>query len=181
MKIISTAIPGVIVFEPQVFSDSRGHFLETYQEQKYRDAGIPKPFVQDNQSFSIAKVLRGLHFQLHHPQGKLVRVTKGEVFDVAVDLRRKSATFGQWHGEVLSAENHRQMYIPENFAHGFCVLSDSAEFLYKCTDFYHPGDEVGLIWNDAKIGVQWPIQDPLLSEKDAKLPTLAEVMDVLPD
>lgn len=181
MKIISTAIPDVIVFEPQVFSDSRGHFLETYQEQKYRDAGIPKPFVQDNQSFSIAKVLRGLHFQLHHPQGKLVRVTRGEVFDVAVDLRRKSATFGQWHGEVLSAENHRQMYIPENFAHGFCVLSDSAEFLYKCTDFYHPGDEVGLIWNDAKIGVQWPIQDPLLSEKDAKLPTLAEVMDVLPD
>jgi dTDP-4-dehydrorhamnose 3,5-epimerase len=181
MKIISTSIPDVIVFEPQVFSDSRGHFLETYQEQKYRDAGIPKPFVQDNQSFSIAKVLRGLHFQLHHPQGKLVRVTRGEVFDVAVDLRRKSATFGQWHGEVLSAENHRQMYIPENFAHGFCVLSDSAEFLYKCTDFYHPGDEVGLIWNDAKIGVQWPIQDPLLSEKDAKLPTLAEVMDVLPD
>lgn len=181
MKIISTSIPDVIVFEPQVFSDSRGHFLETYQEQKYRDAGIPKPFVQDNQSFSIAKVLRGLHFQLHHPQGKLVRVTRGEVFDVAVDLRRKSATFGQWHGEILSAENHRQMYIPENFAHGFCVLSDSAEFLYKCTDFYHPGDEVGLIWNDAKIGVQWPIQDPLLSEKDAKLPTLAEVMDVLPD
>jgi dTDP-4-dehydrorhamnose 3,5-epimerase len=181
MKIISTSIPDVIVFEPQVFSDSRGHFLETYQEQKYCDAGIPKPFVQDNQSFSIAKVLRGLHFQLHHPQGKLVRVTRGEVFDVAVDLRRKSATFGQWHGEVLSAENHRQMYIPENFAHGFCVLSDSAEFLYKCTDFYHPGDEVGLIWNDAKIGVQWPIQDPLLSEKDAKLPTLAEVMDVLPD
>jgi dTDP-4-dehydrorhamnose 3,5-epimerase len=181
MKIISTSIPDVIVFEPQVFSDSRGHFLETYQEQKYRDAGIPKPFVQDNQSFSIAKVLRGLHFQLHHPQGKLVRVTRGEVFDVAVDLRRKSATFGQWHGEVLSAENHRQMYIPENFAHGFCVLSDSAEFLYKCTDFYHPGDEVGLIWNDAKIGVQWPIQDPLLSEKDANLPTLAEVMDVLPD
>jgi dTDP-4-dehydrorhamnose 3,5-epimerase len=181
MKIISTPIPDVIVFEPQMFSDSRGHFLETYQEQKYRDAGIPKPFVQDNQSFSIAKVLRGLHFQLHHPQGKLVRVTRGEVFDVAVDLRRKSATFGQWHGEILSAENHRQMYIPENFAHGFCVLSDSAEFLYKCTDFYHPGDEVGLIWNDAKISVQWPIQDPLLSEKDAKLPTLAEVMDVLPD
>jgi dTDP-4-dehydrorhamnose 3,5-epimerase len=181
MNIIPTAIPEIIVIEPQIFTDSRGHFQETYQEQKYREAGIPKPFVQDNQSFSIAKVLRGLHFQLRHPQGKLVRVTRGEVFDVAVDIRRNSPTFGQWHGEILSAENHRQMYIPENFAHGFCVLSDSAEFLYKCTDFYHPGDEVGLIWNDAKIAVQWPIQDPLLSEKDAKLPTLAAVMDVLPD
>jgi dTDP-4-dehydrorhamnose 3,5-epimerase len=181
MQIISTAIPEVIVFEPQVFTDSRGYFLETYQEQKYKDAGIPKSFVQDNQSFSIGKVLRGLHFQLQHPQGKLVRVTKGEVFDVAIDLRRQSPTFGQWHGEVLSAENRRQMYIPENFAHGFCVLSDSAEFLYKCTDYYHPGDEVGLIWNDAEIGVRWPISDPVLSEKDAKLPTLAAVMDVLPN
>ncbi len=181
MKVISTAIPEVIVFEPQVFTDSRGYFLETYQEQKYREAGVPKAFVQDNQSGSIAKVLRGLHFQLQHPQGKLVRVTKGEVFDVAIDLRRKSPTFGQWHGEVLSADNRRQMYIPENFAHGFCVLSDSAEFLYKCTDYYHPGDEVGLIWNDAEIGVRWPIADPVLSEKDAKLPTLAAVMDVLPD
>jgi dTDP-4-dehydrorhamnose 3,5-epimerase len=181
MKVISTAIPEVIVFEPQVFTDSRGYFLETYQEQKYKDAGVPKSFVQDNQSGSIAKVLRGLHFQLKHPQGKLVRVTKGEVFDVAIDLRRKSPTFGQWHGEVLSAENRRQMYIPENFAHGFCVLSNSAEFLYKCTDYYHPGDEVGLIWNDAEIGVRWPIADPILSEKDVKLPTLAEVMDVLPN
>jgi dTDP-4-dehydrorhamnose 3,5-epimerase len=181
MKVISTAIPEVIVFEPQVFTDSRGYFLETYQERKYREAGVPKAFVQDNQSGSKAKVLRGLHFQLQHPQGKLVRVTKGEVFDVAIDLRRKSPTFGQWHGEVLSADNRRQMYIPENFAHGFCVLSDSAEFLYKCTDYYHPGDEVGLIWDDAEIGVRWPIEDPVLSEKDAKLPTLAAVMDVLPN
>jgi dTDP-4-dehydrorhamnose 3,5-epimerase len=181
MKIISTAIPEVIVFEPQVFTDSRGYFLETYQAQKYRDAGIPKPFVQDNQSFSIAKVLRGLHFQLQHPQGKLVRVTKGEVFDVAIDLRKTSPTFGQWHGEILSAENKRQMYIPENFAHGFCVLSETAEFLYKCTDFYHPGDEVGLIWNDAEIGVKWPISDPILSEKDLVLPTLSTVMNLLPD
>jgi dTDP-4-dehydrorhamnose 3,5-epimerase len=181
MKIISTAIPEVIVFEPQVFTDSRGYFLETYQEQKYRDAGIPKPFVQDNQSFSIAKVLRGLHFQLKHPQGKLVRVTKGEVFDVAIDLRKTSPTFGQWHGEILSADNKRQMYIPENFAHGFCVLSETAEFLYKCTDFYHPGDEVGLIWNDPEIGVKWPISDPILSEKDLVLPTLAKVMNLLPN
>jgi dTDP-4-dehydrorhamnose 3,5-epimerase len=180
MKIIATPIPEVMVFEPQVFTDSRGYFLETYQEQKYREAGILKPFVQDNQSFSIGKVLRGLHFQLQHPQGKLVRVTQGKVFDVAIDLRRLSPTFGQWHSEILSAENRRQMYIPENFAHGFCVLSDHAEFLYKCTDFYHPGDEVGLIWNDSKISVQWPIDDPILSEKDAKLPTLAEVMEVLP-
>lgn len=179
MEIIPTTIPEVIVFAPQVFTDSRGYFLETYQEQKYRAAGIPKPFVQDNQSFSIGKVLRGLHFQLQHPQGKLVRVTQGAVFDVAVDLRRQSPTFGQWHSEILSADNRRQMYIPENFAHGFCVLSDHAEFLYKCTDFYHPGDEVGLIWNDPEVGVHWPIGDPILSEKDAKLPTLAEVMDVL--
>jgi dTDP-4-dehydrorhamnose 3,5-epimerase len=180
MKIIATSIPEVIVFEPQVFSDNRGHFQETYQAQKYQEAGVPKPFVQDNQSYSIAKVLRGLHFQLAHPQGKLVRVTKGEVFDVAVDLRKSSPTFGQWHGEILSAENRRQMYVPENFAHGFCVLGDSAEFLYKCTDVYYPGDEVGLIWNDVEIGVKWLIEDPLLSDKDQKLPTLAEVMDILP-
>jgi dTDP-4-dehydrorhamnose 3,5-epimerase len=180
MKVINTFIPEVIIFEPPVFCDSRGHFQQTFHEKLYREAGVPKPFVQDNQTYSIAKVLRGLHFQLAHPQGKLVRATKGEVFDVAVDLRKNSPTFGQWHGEILSAENRRQMYVPENFAHGFCVLGDCAEFLYKCTDFYHPGDEVGLIWNDAEVGVKWPIDDPLLSDKDQKLPTLAEVMDVLP-
>jgi dTDP-4-dehydrorhamnose 3,5-epimerase len=181
MKIIATAIPEVIVFEPPIFADNRGHFQQTYQAQQYLDAGVPKPFVQDNQSYSISKVLRGLHFQLAHPQGKLVRVTQGEVFDVAVDLRKNSPTFGQWHGEILSASNRRQMYIPENFAHGFCVLGDFAEFLYKCTDFYHPGDEVGLIWNDPKIGVQWPISDPLLSDKDRQLPSLDKVMAVLPE
>jgi dTDP-4-dehydrorhamnose 3,5-epimerase len=180
MKIIQTAIPEVIVFEPAVFKDSRGHFLETYQQQKYLDAGVPKPFVQDNQSHSIKGVLRGLHFQLHHPQGKLVRVTQGAVFDVAVDLRRNSPTFGQWHGEILSSENNRQMYIPENFAHGFCVIGDTAEFLYKCTDFYVPGDEIGLIWNDSQIGVKWPISDPILSAKDLLLPSFAEVLDLLP-
>jgi dTDP-4-dehydrorhamnose 3,5-epimerase len=180
MKVIATPIPEVIVFEPQVFSDQRGHFLETYHAEKYRGAGVPKPFVQDNQSVSVARVLRGLHFQRHHPQGKLVRVTQGEVFDVAVDLRRSSPTFGQWHGEILSAANQRQMYIPENFAHGFCVLGDRAEFLYKCTDFYYPGDEIGLLWNDPYINVAWPIADPLLSDKDRLLPTWEQIQDQLP-
>ena len=181
MEIIKTAISEVIVFVPPVFTDSRGYFLETYQQKKYAEAGIPKPFVQDNQSYSTKNVLRGLHFQLHHPQGKLVRVIQGSVFDVAIDIRKNSPTFGKWHGEILSAENKKQMYIPENFAHGFCVLSDSAEFVYKCTDFYVPGDEVGLIWNDPQVGIKWPIEQPILSDKDAVLPSWAEVLEVLPD
>jgi dTDP-4-dehydrorhamnose 3,5-epimerase len=181
MKIIQTSIPEVIIFIPPVFTDSRGHFLETYQQQKYAEAGILKPFVQDNQSYSTKNVLRGLHFQLRHPQAKLVRVTQGSVFDVAIDIRKNSPTFGKWHGEILSAENKKQLYIPENFAHGFCVLSDSAEFLYKCTDFYVPGDEAGLMWNDAQLGIKWPIDQPILSEKDAVLPSLADVLELLPD
>jgi dTDP-4-dehydrorhamnose 3,5-epimerase len=180
MKIIQTSIPEVIIFIPPVFTDSRGHFLETYQQQKYAEAGILKPFVQDNQSYSTKNVLRGLHFQLRHPQAKLVRVTRGSVFDVAIDIRKNSPTFGKWHGEILSAENKKQLYIPENFAHGFCVLSDSAEFLYKCTDFYVPGDEAGLIWNDPQLGIKWPIDQPILSEKDAILPSLADVLELLP-
>lgn len=180
MKVIQTEIPEVIVLEPPVFADSRGYFLETYQQKKYADAGIPKPFVQDNQSYSTKNVLRGLHFQLRYPQGKLVRVTQGMVFDVAVDIRRDSPTFGKWHGEILSAENKRQMYIPENFAHGFCVLSDSAEFLYKCTDFYVPGDEAGSSWNDPQIGIKWPICEPILSAKDAALPSLLDALSLLP-
>ncbi len=180
MEIIQTSIPEIIVFVPPVFTDSRGYFLETYQQQKYAAAGIPKPFVQDNQSYSTKNVLRGLHFQLRHPQGKLVRVTQGIVFDVAVDIRRNSPTFGKWHGEILSAENKKQMYVPENFAHGFCVLSDSAEFLYKCTDFYVPGDEAGLIWNDPQIMVEWPIDAPILSSKDAVLPKMVDILDLLP-
>jgi dTDP-4-dehydrorhamnose 3,5-epimerase len=180
MEIIKTSIPEVIVFVPPVFTDSRGYFLETYQQQKYAAAGIPKPFVQDNQSYSTKNVLRGLHFQLRHPQGKLVRVIQGSVFDVAIDMRKNSPTFGKWHGEILSAENKRQMYVPENFAHGFCVLSDSAEFVYKCTDFYVPGDEVGLIWNDPQVGVKWPIEQPILSDKDAVLPSWADVLESLP-
>ena len=181
MEIIKTSIPEVIIFVPPVFTDSRGYFLETYQQRKYAEAGIPKPFVQDNQSYSTKNVLRGLHFQLHHPQGKLVRVIQGSVFDVAIDIRKNSPTFGKWHGEILSAENKKQMYIPENFAHGFCVLSDSAEFVYKCTDFYVPGDEVGLIWNDPQVGIKWPIEQPILSDKDAVLPSWAEVLELLPD
>jgi dTDP-4-dehydrorhamnose 3,5-epimerase len=181
MEIIKTSIPEVIVFIPPVFTDSRGYFLETYQQQKYAAAGISKPFVQDNQSYSTKNVLRGLHFQLRHPQGKLVRVTQGSVFDVAIDIRKNSPTFGKWHGEILSAENKKQMYIPENFAHGFCILSDSAEFVYKCTDFYVPGDESGLIWNDPRLGIKWPIEQPILSAKDTVLPSLDEVLELLPD
>jgi dTDP-4-dehydrorhamnose 3,5-epimerase len=181
MEIIKTSIPEVIVFVPPVFTDSRGYFLETYQQQKYAEAGISKPFVQDNQSYSTKNVLRGLHFQLRHPQAKLVRVTQGTVFDVAIDIRKHSPTFGKWHGEILSAENKRQMYVPENFAHGFCVLSDNAEFVYKCTDFYVPGDESGLIWNDPQLGIDWPIDQPILSDKDAVLPKLADILELLPD
>jgi dTDP-4-dehydrorhamnose 3,5-epimerase len=180
MEIIQTSIPGVLVFAPPVFTDSRGYFLETYQQKKYAEAGISKPFVQDNQSYSVKNVLRGLHFQLRYPQGKLVRVTQGTVFDVAIDIRRNSPTFGKWHGEILSAENKRQLYVPENFAHGFCVLSESAEFLYKCTDFYVPGDEAGLIWDDPQLAIEWPIDRPILSAKDAELPTLAASLELLP-
>ncbi len=180
MKIMQTAIPAVIVIEPAVVTDHRGYFLETYQQKKYADLGISHNFVQDNQSYSAQNVLRGLHFQLRYPQGKLVRVTKGTVFDVAVDIRRNSPTFGKWHGEILSAENNKQMYIPENFAHGFCVLSDGAEFLYKCTDFYVPGDEIGVIWNDPHIDIKWPVQDPILSQKDTELPSLFDILDLLP-
>jgi dTDP-4-dehydrorhamnose 3,5-epimerase len=180
MKIIQTTIPEVIVVEPSVVTDQRGYFLETYQQQKYAEIGIAQKFVQDNQSYSTKNVLRGLHFQLRHPQAKLVRVTQGTVFDVAVDIRRNSPTFGKWHGEILSATNQRQMYVPENFAHGFCVLSDGAEFLYKCTDFYVPGDEAGLIWNDAQIAIEWPVTNPILSPKDAALPSLADILELLP-
>ena len=151
-----TEIPGVVVIEPQVFGDDRGYFMETYQKDQFAEAGIDKEFVQDNQSRSTRGVLRGLHFQKNHTQGKLVRVTKGEVFDVAVDCRPHSATFGKWVGVTLSEENKKMFYIPEGFAHGFLVLSDVAEFCYKVTDFWHLGDESGLAWNDPAIGIEWP-------------------------
>ena len=164
-------IEGLYVIEPTVFKDERGYFVETYNQNDMKEAGLDMVFVQDNQSMSTRGVLRGLHFQKQFPQGKLVRVVRGKVFDVAVDLRSDSKTYGKWFGVELSAENMKQFYIPEGFAHGFLVLSDEAEFCYKCTDFYHPGDEGGLAWNDPEIGVEWPLEegvDLILSEKDQK-------------
>ena len=164
-------IEGLKVITPQVFGDARGYFMETYNYNDYKAAGIDQIFVQDNQSASKKGVLRGLHFQIHYPQDKLVRVVSGEVFDVAVDLRDGSPTFGQWYGVLLSEKNKKQFFIPKNFAHGFLVLSDYAEFAYKCTDFYHPNDEGGILWNDSEIGVEWPIPDGMeliQSEKDQK-------------
>lgn len=171
-----TALPGVLVIAPTVFGDSRGYFMETFQAQEYAAAGIDRPFVQDNQSKSTKGVLRGLHFQKEHTQGKLVRVLSGEVFDVAVDCRPHSATFGKWVGETLSAENKKQLYIPEGFAHGFLVLSDEAEFTYKCTDYYDHAAEGGICWNDPDIGIVWPEVDcPIqLSEKDKLHPDFAQ-------
>ena len=164
-------IEGLYVIEPTVFKDERGYFVETYNQNDMKEAGLDMVFVQDNQSMSTRGVLRGLHFQKQFPQGKLVRVVRGKVFDVAVDLRSDSKTYGKWFGVELSAENMKQGYIPEGFAHGFLVLSDEAEFCYKCTDFYHPGDEGGLAWNDSEIGVEWPLEegvDLIISEKDQK-------------
>ena len=164
-------IEGLYVIEPTVFKDERGYFVETYNQNDMKEAGLDMVFVQDNQSMSTRGVLRGLHFQKQFPQGKLVRVVRGKVFDVAVDLRSDSKTYGKWFGVELSAENMIQFYIPEGFAHGFLVLSDEAEFCYKCTDFYHPGDEGGLAWNDPEIGVGWPLEegvDLIISEKDQK-------------
>lgn len=164
-------IEGLKVITPAVFGDERGYFMETYNYNDFKEAGIDLTFVQDNQSSSKKGVLRGLHFQINHPQDKIVRVVSGEVFDVAVDLRKGSPTYGQWYGVRLSAENKKQFYIPEGFAHGFLVLSDEAEFAYKCTDFYHPGDEGGLLWSDPEIGIDWPIEEGMeliISEKDKK-------------
>ncbi len=164
-------IEGLKVITPTVFGDARGYFVETYNQNDFVEAGIDCTFVQDNQSASKRGVLRGLHFQINYPQDKLVRCINGEVFDVAVDLRRDSKTFGKWFGVVLSAENKKQFFIPKGFAHGFLVLSDYAEFAYKCSDFYHPNDEGGLIWNDPDIGIKWPLQEGVelnFSEKDTK-------------
>lgn len=164
-------IEGIKVITPTVFGDNRGYFMETYHYEDYKAAGIDQVFVQDNQSSSSKGVLRGLHFQINFPQDKLVRVLSGEVFDVAVDLRKGSQTYGKWYGVKLSAENKKQLFIPKDFAHGFLVLSDYAEFAYKCTDFYHPGDEGGIIWNDPEIGIDWPIPEGMelnMSEKDQK-------------
>ena len=169
IKVTRNEIEGLAVIEPTVYRDERGYFVETYNENDMKEAGLSLRFVQDNQSMSRKGVLRGLHFQKQFPQGKLVRVLQGSVFDVAVDLRANSPTFGKWFGVELSAENMKQFYIPEGFAHGFYVMSDIAVFAYKCTDFYHPGDEGGMKWNDPEIGIEWPLDgEPLLSEKDRK-------------
>jgi len=168
-KFTETEIEGVYIISPIVFGDNRGYFMETYNYNEFKEAGLDMVFVQDNQSKSKKGVLRGLHFQKTHPQGKLVRVIEGEVFDVAVDLRKDSKTYGKWVGVILSKDNKKQFYIPEGFAHGFLVLSDEAEFTYKCTDFYHPEDEGGIAWNDPDIGVKWPmegIEKVILSDKD---------------
>lgn len=170
-------LPGVVLFKPQAFPDRRGYFTEVYHARKYAEAGVAKPFVQDNYSFSVKHVLRGLHSQVKHPQGKLVYVVQGEIFDVAVDIRRGSPAFGAWEGHVLSSENHHQLYVPEGFAHGFVVLSESALVCYKCTDLYAPGDEQGIAWNDPDLGIAWPVKSPVLGEKDIVLPRLCEVPD----
>lgn len=166
MNVIATSLPGVLLLEPKVFGDARGFFLEIWQAERYRAAGMPAPFVQDNHSRSRRGVLRGLHYQLVQPQGKLVWVTRGAVFDVAVDVRRGSPQFGRWFGCVLDDENHRQLYIPPGFAHGFCVLSEEADFFYKCTDYYHPQSERGIAWDDPDIGIEWPLREVSLSGKD---------------
>lgn len=175
MNIIKTKLDGLLIIEPKVFGDERGFFYETYHEQRYKNAGIKESFVQDNRSRSTGNVLRGLHFQKRKPQGKLVTVTAGTVFDVAVDLREDSTTFGQYESIILSGDNRLQFYIPPGFAHGFCVLSDIADFQYKCTDFYDPTDEGGIIWNDNSININWPISEPNLSLKDKELPSLEDV------
>lgn len=180
MQFLRTELPGVIVVEPDVHRDGRGFFLESYHAHKYAAGGISAIFVQDNHSRSSRGTLRGLHAQRRHPQGKLVRVVDGEIFDVIVDIRRGSPSFGRWITLTLSAENFRQCYVPPHFAHGFCVLSDSAEIEYKCTDFYDPTDEIRILWNDPAIGIPWPTTDPALSEKDRAAQPLAALIDSLP-
>ena len=180
MQIIPTQIPEVLVLEPRVFGDARGFFMETFSARAFAELGVERPFVQDNHSLSSRGTLRGLHYQLRHPQAKLCRVVRGAVWDVAVDIRRGSPTFGQHVAALLSAENKRQIYVPRGFAHGFLVLSDEAEFLYKCDDFYAPGDEYGVRWNDAQLDIAWPLGEygvdaPLLSPKDEIAPLLSEI------
>ena len=176
MNLIETPLPGVLLIEPRVFGDARGFFLESWNRQSFAEAGLDMDFMQDNHSRSSRGVLRGLHYQLHNPQGKLVRVTQGAVFDVAVDIRRASPHFGRWVGYELSADNHRMLWIPPGFAHGFLVLSDAADFLYKCTTLYDPLSDRGIRWDDPAIGIDWPDMGgaPLLSAKDAAAPLLAD-------
>jgi dTDP-4-dehydrorhamnose 3,5-epimerase len=179
VKVTETELPGVVLIEPKVFGDARGFFFESYNARRYAELGIPGQFVQDNVSRSVKGTLRGLHFQEPHAQGKLVQVLRGAVFDVAVDVRRGSPSFGRWVGFELSEENHRQLWVPPGFAHGFCVVSELADFSYKCTEFYAPVAERGVRWDDPEIGIRWPVKDPLLSPKDAAAPFLKDA-EVLP-
>ena len=180
MRIVRTALPEVLILEPTVYKDERGFVLEVFHERKFRDAGLPTHFVQDNRSRTVAGVVRALHYQLNTPQGKLVTVIAGEIFDVAVDIRVGSPTFGQWVGETLRGDGPRSMWIPAGFAHGFAVLSDHADVVYKCTSLYDPDDQRGVRWDDPDIGIPWPIAHPLLSAADATRPPLRDVMDSLP-
>ena len=175
MQILPTKLPGAVIIEPDVFGDARGYFLETWNRQRYAVAGLDVDFVQDNLSFSKCGTLRGLHFQNPHAQGKLVSVLIGEVYDVAVDIRHGSPTFGQWVGVILSETNKRQFYVPPGFAHGFCVTSETALFAYKCTESYRATVEVGILWNDPDLGIDWPVVDPIVSERDGKATRLREL------
>ena len=175
MQVTATKLPEVKLISPDVFHDHRGFFIETFQCDRYATKGIGHRFVQDNLSFSKRGILRGMHLQYPHPQGKLVYVLQGEVFDVAVDVRVGSPTFGQWVGEVISAENKRQLWVPEGFAHGFCVTSETALFVYKCTDFYNRATEISLRWDDPDVGIDWPISNPELADKDAQAPCLRDI------
>ena len=179
MERIDTSLPGVFLIRPKIFSDARGFFFESYHQKRFLDLGISAQFVQDNHSKSMKGVLRGLHYQLKSPQAKLCRVIQGEVFDVAVDIRRSSTSFGKWVGVILSSENKEQIFIPKGFAHGFLVLSETAEFLYKCDEFYNPDDEKGVVWNDPIIGINWGVSEPILSAKDKAYPHLSKILPSL--
>ncbi|RPJ15977.1 MAG: dTDP-4-dehydrorhamnose 3,5-epimerase [Desulfobacteraceae bacterium] len=175
MNLISTSLDGVLLIEPDLFHDSRGYFTEIYKKSGYNKSGIKRDFVQDNLSYSVKGVIRGLHFQVKHKQAKLIKVIRGEIFDVAVDLRPDSPNFGKWEGFILSDKNNREIFIPEDFAHGLCVLSETAYLLYKCSDYYYQGDEGGIIWSDPFLNINWPVRDPVVSEKDKKLPAFSEI------
>lgn len=180
MRVLDTPLPELILLEPDLYRDPRGMFWEVFREERYKTLGIHGPFVQDNFSWSVRHTLRGLHYQLRHPQGKLVTVVQGSVYDVAVDIRRGSPSFGRWYGVELSDQNMRQLYIPPGFAHGFCVLSETAGFFYKCTDVYQPGDERGILWNDPALNIPWPTASPLLSPKDQAFQPIAAMQEELP-
>ena len=175
MRVVPKELEGVVIIEPEVFDDPRGYFMESYNQRRYQDIGIKADFVQDNISFSKGRTLRGLHYQYPHTQAKLVQVLKGEVFDVAVDIRPQSTTFGKWIGKYLSDKNRQQLFIPEGFAHGFCVVSDEAIFMYKCSDLYARDCEKGILWSDPDLNIDWPVNDPLVSDKDSKLPYLKDI------